>query len=323
MDDIQNNPSRLESIRLTEGPEKCTAAFEEICKKDQAQAAALINDRHLTFPCLFILLPQIESFRLHSRLSPVKRTASRIAAQILKPAAAGHAGYLTEKNGAEYTALTWIWSTGKLEDGMSDDYEDVLDITVSVLINLYKDKTVLSDVCDMIFARAKKGHNIHDLVWAFFRSNDPLTLRLIAQRLVSPRDSALACRLLGTEASPSGDDTNKQMETYQRWLDENEPYLYFTDESFQITSEPAFYRIDLERKYIQASAANHTKQRIVTSNKSENQALEAFRGLGDEQKRVLADYSHTIHGDLPRWKMWMALPIGEQYIAAAQNREDV
>lgn len=323
MDDVQSGQSRLDNIRLTEGTDKCMTVFEEICTRDKENAAALLNDRYLTFPCLFILLPHIESFRLHGRLSPIKQTATRIAAQILKPASSAHSGYLSNKNNAEYAALTWIVKTGKPEDGLSDDYEEVLDICVSVLINIYKDKSILPDVCDMIFSRDEKGHNIHSLVWAFFRSSDPYAIKLLAQRMASPRDSKLARRLLGTEASAGSDNTKKQMEAYLKWLDDNDPFLYFTDESFQLTSSPVFYRIDLDRKYIQKSASTYAKQPIVPADSNESKRLAVFRSRENEEKRILSDYSHTIHKDLSKWKLWMALPVGEQIKTAMQCCEDV
>ncbi len=320
MNDTESGHSRLDSIRLTEGADKCKAVFEETCKSDKAAASVLINDGRLTFPSLFILLPQIESFQLYRRLSPIRKTASSITAQILKPASAGRAGYLREKNGTEYAALKWILETGKLENSLNDDYEEVLDITVSVLINIYKDKNILPDVCDMIFERGSKGHHLHDLVWAYFRSSDPHALKLIAQHLASPRDAKLACSLLNIEENTGSE---KQPGSYMRWLDENGPFLYFTDESFQLSSRPAFYRVDLERKYVQKDTPSHIQQPIVPADRNERRRLEAFRSLGNEEKRMLADYSQQAHSDLSRWKTWIALPVDEQIKAAKQCCEEI
>lgn len=319
MNNIRSGLSRLDSIRLNEGADRCKDVFDEICKKDKATAVALINDRRLTFPCLFTLMPQIESFHLYRRISPIKKTAFWITAQIIKPGTSGNARYLTEKNSAEYSALKWILETGKLEDG--NEYENVLDVAVSVLINMYKDKTILPSVSDMIFMRESKGRNIHDLVWAFFRISDPYALKLIAQHILSPRDSELALSLLDIKSDRFGADSEKQ--AFLQWLDENDPFLYFTDESFQLTSRPVFYRIDLERKYVQKSTASHMKQQIVPSDIHENRCLEAFRSLENEEKRILSEYSHKIHNDLSKWKMWMALPVDEQIKAATQNCGDI
>ncbi len=316
-DDTQSGRSRLDNIRLTEGPDRCQAVFNETCQKDKAAASALINDQRLTFPSLFILLPQIESFRLHPHLSSIKKNASQITAQILKPT---NAGYLTQKSNAEYAALKWILETGKPEDGLNDDFDEVLDICVSVLINLYRDKSILPAVADMIFTRAGKGRDIHNLTWAYFRITDPYALKLLAQRIASPRDSGLACNLLNIDADTSRE---KQAEAYLRWLDDNSPFLYFTDESFQMSSSPAFYRVDLERKYIQKSASSYVKQQVVPSDNIERRCLKAFRSLEDKEKQILSDYSHKTHGDLSKWKTWMALPVDEQIAAARQGREDV
>ena len=312
--------SHLDSIRINEGIERCKAVFGDICETDIAKAPALVNDPSLTYPSLFILLPQIESYRLYRFLSPVKKAAVSITAHVL-----GRAGgaVLRDRNRLEYAALKWMLETGHTEDGLSDDYEQVLDITVSVLINLYKDKSVLPTVADMIFRRGLGERNIHDLVWAYFRIADPEALKLVAQHLPStdPAESELACNLLGIEADSRG--TGEQKEAFLHWLSDNDPFLYFTDESYQQTSNPAFYRVDQERKYVQKGTPAYTKQPVVAMNENESRHLAAFKQLGDDEKQLLSEYSHQIHGDRSKWQAWMAQSVDEQIQAAAMSRRDV
>jgi hypothetical protein len=131
---------------------------------------------------------------------------------------------------------------------LDDEYEAVMDAAISVLVNIYKDNSILPAVADMIFKRNRKGHYIHDLIWAYFRSSTPDTLKLTAERICSSdqQDIDLACHLLNLEASYSSlntEDRQKQYQTYLQWLNENAPFLYFTGESFQYSSNPILYKV--------------------------------------------------------------------------------
>jgi hypothetical protein len=101
-----------------------------------------------------------------------------------------------------------------VEDGMNDEFEEILEIVVSVLINTYKDTKIVPAALDMVFERNRRGHNIHNLVWAAFQIHDPQTLKLIAQRIQSSQepDVRLACSLLGvpSEGGDEADDNQKR-----------------------------------------------------------------------------------------------------------------
>ena len=156
----------------------------------------------MTFPGLFILEPEITANKLYRHLDSRNITVFNIISQIVtQQNTSGNASYLSKKNREIYSALKWILETGHTEDGINDEYESVMDVSVSVLINVYKDKNILPAVVDMIFSRNKKGHYIHDLVWAFFRISDPDALKLIAKYIISPdrEDMELACNLLNLE----------------------------------------------------------------------------------------------------------------------------
>ncbi|MCJ7691677.1 MAG: hypothetical protein MUO60_20530, partial [Clostridiaceae bacterium] len=80
------------------------------------------------------------------------------------------------------------------------------------------------------------------------------SLMLIANYLYSddPRDIKLACKLLDSvpfiDITTSRDSKDKYMDFFY-WLKENYPFLYFTGESFQRTSNPIPFKIDLDAKY--------------------------------------------------------------------------
>lgn len=124
---------------------------------------------------------------------------------------------------------------------------------VSVLINTYRDKNILPLVVDLIFKRNRNEQYIHDLVWALFRSGDLQVLRLIAEYIKSsdPKDVELATKLLNIDEAnmrAHNYDQERLYESYLNWLEENQPYLYFTQESFHYTSKPIFYAVNLQRK---------------------------------------------------------------------------
>jgi hypothetical protein len=213
----------------------------------------------MTFPCLFILLPQIESLGLYSHLGNRNRIAAKISDSILNPQVSG-TDYLSEKNNAVYPVLKWMLESSADEENTDDGFCRVMDIVISVLINTYRDKSVLPTVEELIFRRHKAGLNIHDLIWAFFRIGDPFVLELLAEHVRSsdPEEAALACRLLNINAGSGNDESGgkqKLYEDYFRWVGENKPFLYFTGECFQATNEPVFCRIDLQKKNEQIRAA--------------------------------------------------------------------
>lgn len=326
--DRSNDYGYLDRIRIDGGAEKCRAVFTETCRTNRRRAAALLNDRRVTFPCLFLLMPQIESLRAYPWLNARNTLALGIVRRILDPeGSGGRVSRLSVRNESVHSVLKWIVETGGAEDGMDEDYEEVLDIAVSVLADTYQDKSVLPFAEEMIFRRGKKGHNIHDLVWAVFRIRDPEVLRRIAAHLRSPDtgEAGLAHSLLNPEASCGARpcaDPQQEYDDYIRWLDENDPFLYFTGESFQLTGEPAVCRVDLERKYMCKGSPSYEKEPAVPSDDRECRCLEAFRTLGGEEKRVLSEYSCRVHGkDASEWEKWMDLPVGEQ-IRAAKNRPE-
>ena len=317
--------SFLDEIRKNEGNEQCKAVFKDICEKDIARAGLLLNDRRLTFPCLWLLIPQIDAFRLGRGLSPRSAMALRIAGAISKQPSRED-DVLSRRSDTAYAALKWMLESGNAEDGLSDEYEELMEVVISVLISTYQDVKALPIALEMVFNRSRIEHNIHYLVWAAFQSRSPQVLKLIAQRMASSddHDARLACSLLGI-VTPDACETaeiQKQYERFMKWLTENDPFLYFTGESFQFASQPAFYRVDQERKYIHRGTPSYDRQPVVPADGRERDALVAFSTLGDEEKTLLSEYSHSMHQQsLPEWKAWVRRPIDEQINTAKLNRE--
>ncbi len=310
----------LDTIRRDEGADACIRAFGSACESDRRQAAGMLNDPQLTFGSLFILAPQIAQYGLARSLSP--RNAAALHA-------AGLAGGIAPgRNDAERAALKWMLETGRADDGMSDDFEAALERAASVLINTYHDADILPSVVDMIFERSRKGHNIHSLVWAAFQSRSPEVLKLIAQRLhtADEPDARLSCSLLGIDEPAGGAaaEYQKRHEAYLRWLNENDPYLYFTGESLQYASRPAVCAVDLERKYIQRGTPRYDRQPVSPADMGERNALAAFAALKPDDRALLSRYSHQLHArDASGWKTWVRSPIEEQVQTAKLSRGNI
>ncbi|MDF2685946.1 MAG: hypothetical protein K0S55_1127 [Clostridia bacterium] len=247
-----NHDSYLDQIRLRDGVDRCRDVLYQVWRNNRRRTAALLNDPEMTFPCLFILLPQIKSLRLYYLLNNRNRIAAGIVGQIVNARASG-TDYLLYENRTVHSVLRWMLETSGDEENLDDDFRQVLDIVVSVLINTYQDKNVLPNVDELIFRRHKAGRNIHNLVWSLFRIKDPDVLKLVAEHMRSsdPEESEFACCLLNIKASKQTEentDNQKLYEDYLRWFEENKPFLYFTGECFQSNSEPVVCRIDQNKK---------------------------------------------------------------------------
>lgn len=315
----------LDRVRLGEGNEKCIAAFGEVCQNDKRRAVLLLSDQRLTFSCLFLLLPQIKAFEMEKYLRPRAAMAQRIADSIRwRSAVSGEADVLSKPRPEVRSALQWMLGSGSGEDSLGSGYDEALDIAASVLLAVYKDEKALETAVDLMFNRNRKGRNIHYLIWAVFQIKKPQALKLIARRIRSENepDIKLACGLLNiTEAD--ADNGQKRYEAYLRWLKENDPYLYFSGESYQMTSEPVFYHIDLERKYFRRSTPYYEKQPLAAADETERRGLAAFKALSQNEKMRLAEYSYREYKANPAgWRKWLQQPVSKQLAAANQMQEE-
>jgi len=315
-------PSRgygdLDQVRIRDGIDACRSAFQELYDTDLRRAVLLLNDRRLTFSTLYIVSPRIEE-RVYPYLRERLVAAIRLIERVRGDGSAQ--GGRRRMDQAEHGALRWILDTGYAQDGLDETYEEVMERAVSLLINIYHDTAILPRVADMIFARYRKGRNIHDLTWAYFQSDHPDALRLIARRFSSDdsSDTKLARGLLHID---NDDLENGEYQSYLRWLRDNDPYLYFTGESLQYASAPAFYRVDPVRKYLQKGTASYRRKPVTPADEEERGRLEAFSELAEEEKNILAAHSQKVHTrDAAAWKRWMGRPVEEQLRAAKARGE--
>jgi hypothetical protein len=177
----------------------------------------------------------------------------------------------------------------------------------------------------MIFERNRKGRNIHDLVWVLFRLHNPKALKLIAERLKSnvKADAILSRSLLNIDSvNKSGlYDSSKQYSDYLNRLNDNDRYLYFTDESYNFSTEPRFSAVDLERKYLNKGTQAYDYTPISALDKAQSNTMEAFNKLSGAEKQLLSEYSSkTYRSNASEWSNWLKRPVQEQ-LKEAKLRE--
>ena len=273
----------LDTIRLDKGPDALKAYFEELSKKNYKEAISILNEENLHFNSLYILKSEIKALNLSDYLSRRNKIAIGVIDEILE---GNKSMQSMECSSSEYiqivcSALKWIVVSGFIDDGFEDDYDRVLDASSVLLVKVYGDRTVLPVLADAIFERNRKGYLYHDLVWAFFESRYPYGLILIASRLLSKQsgDVRLAQKLLSFIPGVDIKRTTaneRQYSTALHWLEKNNPFLYFTGESFQESVSPRPYSIVLEAKYLCKTVSVNTGKTIEPLSENEHKLLKEY-----------------------------------------------
>lgn len=223
-------------------------------------------------------------------------------------------------NGSEitYPILKDMFKTGLMRSDLHNDNDEFLDVTALLLIKTHKDKTILPTLIDIIFFRNREGLFTHDLIWAFFQARDPSSLMLIANYLHSDNiiDVKLACKLL--DFVPSIDmalekDSKNLYINFIYYLKENIPFLYYTGESFQRTSNPMPYIVALDAKYLCRPISVYTGKPLIPYTDKENRISDGFNNLDEDKKLLLSSYSLRQHYEnIYLWDLWINKSIPNQ-----------
>lgn len=219
-----------------------------------------------------------------------------------------------------HSALKWILESRSTIDIPDNQLDEVLDKTAILLATVYKDKESLPIIADLIFERHRKGCFNHDLIWAFFESCDTHSLFLIANRLLStqPKDVQLARQLLGFIPGISNNwitNKNKLYSYFANWFEENNLFLHFTGESFNLTSNPIPYAVVLEAKYLYKPVSIDTGLILEELSMAEQMLLDEFRKLNYNTKLILAQFSSNLHRkNINWWNEWITYPIAYQIV---------
>lgn len=324
-----NSINPLDRIRLDNGIDEMKDYFLGLAKKNNEKAVNLINAENLHFPTLFLLKNEINRLNLFDNLNLRNKTAIEITTEVLKKnkKISINEYISSDLTQIAYSVLKWIFDTGFYDDGLSNEYDEVLDITAILLIRIYRDQTILPTIVDMIFDRNRKGLFNHDLVWAFFESKDPNSLIMIANHLLSTetKDIDLASKLLsfipGMEKSNTA-NKEKKYTSFLNWLEENSPFLYFTGQSLQQVNRPITYVIDLEAKYLNKYVSSDTGKKLKSFTDEEAKLLDEFNKLDSNTRILLANFSSMLyHKNKHWWNQWIHYPIAEQIRIAKSMME--
>lgn len=303
--------SRLDEILENQGKEACQAEFDSMLRSNRNQAVAVLNQTPLSYPCFFVLLPQIRERKLLSYMSPGARTAAAITRQIQEPKTANGPNSLRIRQDNAQRTLRWMLFTGWQYDE-DRTMRMILDVVASTLLNTYGDKEAMKTVCDMLVRRGVKGYNTHYLVWAYFHTHDAVSIQLLAEYLKSEREEerAFVTDLFASNSIGENIDT---YDAYTTWLNENDPFLYFTDESLQYTGKPHVCKVDMERKYLNKKSNLYEKTPVVTEDEAEKQVLAAFRSCDKADRNLLCCHSQMLcKNNRAQWSDWIKSPLENQ-----------
>lgn len=313
------NANMLDSIRKRRGNMFCRDYFKKLSKQDSLK---LINQPGLTFPTLYVLFPIIQEQTMLENLNERNRSAVNLSNVILSGKKANGNLSRPAYNKQNHETFRWIFSTGADADGLSEDFDHILDITAGILTKVYHDTDILPKLVATVFNRGRKGGYLHDLAWAFYQSHDPKALKLAAEYLRSPneKDAKLARTLLHLELESNTPKGKRDLyNNYLQWLEENNSYLHFTSENFNETSTPNVCSVDLGAKYLYRKTQSQNQQSPAPLTELEQNCLDCFMNAPQEEKEFLARFSQKIRAKNPAyWNRWIRYPLKKQ-IETAHN----
>lgn len=311
----------LTQIRKEQGIETLKNIFENLFQQNPSEAIEIVNDETIPFPWLYLALPMLKKLFLFEELNRRNITALKLCAQIQRNRRlqARVYTYSYENKHTYYPVLLWMFHSGIVEDGLDDDFDEIIDGVVSLLIHNYQETSILHEVCELMYERNRQGRYNHDLIWAYLRSNDIEALKHIAEHFHSkdPKDIKLTCKLLHCDV-PDMNDAETYYEAFQNWLEENKPYLSFTDETLQETNEPHIFQIDINSKYL---CRTGKEDRPFTEN--EMRHLIEFQNRSMDEQLLLSHFAYNLRKQSEEaYQRWMRFPVSQQIdIAKSSTRE--
>lgn len=302
------NIAELDLIRIKAGGEELREVFYGLCGTNAGYAAELLNDEKLKFPSLYILLPEVLKFSLNTYLNQKNKSALEISKNLI------NRKKTYRHDPKYYPILQWMFLTGCKEAELGEEFDKIIDFCAILLVKEHKDKTVLKPLEELIFDRYKKGRYTYDAEWAFFESRSAECLYIIAKRLLSTdcMDVELARKLLRfIPCMQKNGHPEKLHHDVMVWIQENEPYLYYTGESSQKSVSPCMYEVSYREKYLQTASQPYDSIAVIANWRQED--IKAFDSLERETQRILSDYSQRLlkySRDI--WNRWLMSPLRKQ-----------
>lgn len=311
------NGTVLDKMRLDISEENFKEKFNQMVHGDKQKSIHYLNHGELKFSTYFLLIDEIECLEILPRMNYRNRIAIKIIHGIQQRL------YVHEINDIAsdkkiIQVLLWMFKTGCSEDEMNDDYDAVMDGVASLLIQKFHHKGIFHELAELIFQRNREGRYIHDLIWIFFHSKDIKILRILGKYLKSEyaKDRMLASKLLYY-------DLIKNQESdlsYEDWLVQNNRYIFFTGESLQLTSEPRFYRVNLEAKYLNKKVSHVNGRTIKSLSQYEKDNSEKIKNITYKDMELISGYSVILHNkNIHLWRQWMGYELKEQIEIAKKD----
>ncbi len=306
--------STLDMIRSEKGSDELPEYFRKMLVRNPSKAIELINEDNLSFPSLYILLPQIGKPPFSRYLSSRNRDAITVTKAIRSKNFSRFRQVAVNIEAPEI--LKWILQTGKNDSLSRGEYIDILDSCAIILVREYRDYSMLPVIKEIIYNRYKQGLFIHDMVWAFFECRDPNCILMLAESLNSndERDIELTKKLLKFIPVVKYNDIPNDL-LYRNicyWLKDNYPFIYYTGESFQQMPDPSPFEVSLGAKYLHKKVTNDGKFENPLS-EAEKQQLNIFNTLDVNSQILLSSYSFILHNkNIYWWSNWINYPINEQ-----------
>lgn len=311
----------LENIRKKNNPIDFKEYFLQLASGDKKIALEYLNHSSLKFPTLFLLIDNIKHLGLNSKLNNRNRTAIKIY-ELINFGNMSSSIYKITSIKKLFHTLLWIVDTGLEDDGICDEYDQVIDGAISLLIIDLSYYDIMPQIVNLLFERYKKDALIHDLTWAVFQSNHISVLSCISKYLESnnPKEVELARKLLNYSPEIEVQRDNR-VQIFNEFIEDNNNYIYFTGESLQLSSNPVPYRLNKAAKYLDIKVGTSNGKLLRKLNKTEKDNLHNFYLLSDEHQELLSDYSHELlQENKVIWKNWLNKTINDQIDIVLNSR---
>ena len=149
-------------------------------------------------------------------------------------------------------------------------------------------------------------------------------MRIISDHLKSSNKNERSCskELLENATNCNVKEDKNAYDDYNKWISENEPYLYFTGDGYNAERMPHFCKIDAESKYLCKTASPAYINMNSSLRQPENKNLKEFKKLDEKTRIKLGNISKKLHDyDEALWEKWMNQSIFKQIELADSVRE--
>jgi hypothetical protein len=300
-----NNTLSLNTIKNKYGTSNMIDFYKKTLKNNKNLAIRLINDNTIAFSTLYPLIQTSIENKLYYDFTPKNILMLKIYFK------ATHNSFLEDETDQlmqinetlYYNTLKWMVQNCENNIEVDATYSKLIDVSLSLLLLKYKDKSSIDSVVKLIFKRCKNETCYHDLVWALFELKDYQILETIAFYLKSSNliEKNLAIKLLNFK-------DEKVIYSYtncMNFMRENKDYIYFTGDGLNLSSNPMFFEIHLNAKYLCKPSITNTSDPSNLLTPKENDHLNKFNQLTPEAQITLANYSNSIYKQNKRlWRAW-------------------